>query len=799
VVLAGPWPDTRAVVAPFFLFILPGWALLVALRLDLKSPVELRNPVELIASSFVISVFLMLILRVVLARLSTAIFSHALLDGIAIWTVSLLLVGYLWDTSRDSPRFIVLERWDMAAILLMVLLYAGMAVFVFNATYTPTPDELTYMLNARVFNLTGAIPLVGAGKVWLVNFVDARPLWFISLSSYLLVSAANSEFLSQVLSVFFFAMLVLATYRVGKRVLGGEVGLIAAVLLAVSPSVMIWGSTVLLDLPYALFLTLGYGFFIEAIQLRQGRLQGITFGSLVLAIIAFILSLLIKLADPILPALVYVYFIYLVWKSDIRGKRLVLDVLIVLPSIYLTFDALYNIFTYVIPITSIADLIRPFLPISFFERFFAFFYQGTSYKSGGTLTPLVVLQGIYLAGLAPFLITYPVLFMAIAGIITMIRSAKSDLSKNHAVFSIVVIGVASLLAALFLFSYEIARNVLYIYPFIIIAAAAGFSFSLQKGLKEFILSATGVVVFIYLVESSMLAIGISLGAIPAPSQYTLSLLSLNFLLGVGILTWKVLESSGSADRPVQSTRKWKRLSSPDGLRLVAIAFVCLFSFSQFLVFAQTSPYRSTTNFGGLTAWLNSNVRTGDIIFTNGRETLTSLLNDTTLRALEQGSVRMFPPANSSATALQLIRSSAAAYFIVFKQAEYTDSDSYSPQQFFTEEQLSSTFTDAANYQVYTLSTQASSSLSVLKVSSINSKGAEISGYYTTLWQQGVLLDSCFSPCVFSLKNGETYQLGIASYNGEEFSHWQNDSSTGFETVNVPKTDSELSLTAVFVP
>jgi hypothetical protein len=218
-----------------------------------------------------------------------------------------------------------------------------------------------------------------------------------------------------------------------------------------------------------------------------------------------------------------------------------------------------------------------------------------------------------------------------------------------------------------------------------------------------------------------------------------------------------------------------------------------------LIFTQTSPYRSTSDFSGLTTWLNSHIGTGDILFTNGHEALMSLVNDTTLHSFNQGSIRLLPLANSSTELLKLIKSSAGSYLIVFKQAQYTDTNTYSPEQFFTEEEASNGYVDAPNYQIYSLSSQAASTLSIIKVSTINSKDTQISGFYTTLWQKGTQLDSCFSPCFFSLKNGETYQIAMASYGGENFSHWQNDSSTGLETVNVPNNSSELFLTAVFAP
>ena len=86
--------------------------------------------------------------------------------------------------------------------------------------------------------------------------------------------------------------------------------------------------------------------------------------------------------------------------------------------------------------------------------------------------------------------------------------------------------------------------------------------------------------------------------------------------------------------------------------------------------------------------------------------------------------------------------------------------------------------------VYGCGTPASSTI---YVSTVDSAGHPITGYYTTLWQNGVQLQSCFSSCSFTVSAGQTYQVLASSYGSETFNRWLNDGSTGFETVNVPST------------
>ena len=68
----------------------------------------------------------------------------------------------------------------------------------------------------------------------------------------------------------------------------------------------------------------------------------------------------------------------------------------------------------------------------------------------------------------------------------------------------------------------------------------------------------------------------------------------------------------------------------------------------------------------------------------------------------------------------------------------------------------------------------------------------------TLWQGGVQLDSCFSPCSFTVNNGQTYQVLASSYGSEAFSHWSSGKS-GAATVTTPSNGGAVSLTAVFSP
>jgi len=95
--------------------------------------------------------------------------------------------------------------------------------------------------------------------------------------------------------------------------------------------------------------------------------------------------------------------------------------------------------------------------------------------------------------------------------------------------------------------------------------------------------------------------------------------------------------------------------------------------------------------------------------------------------------------------------------------------------------------------------------STINISTVTPGGTPNIGYHITLWLNGAQIaqiDTCFSYCYFFVTNGQTYQVGAGSNGSETFSHWQNDGSTGLETVSVPTSNNQsyaIQLTAVYTP
>src|SRR2546427_1141892 len=110
-----------------------------------------------------------------------------------------------------------------------------------------------------------------------------------------------------------------------------------------------------------------------------------------------------------------------------------------------------------------------------------------------------------------------------------------------------------------------------------------------------------------------------------------------------------------------------------------------------------------------------------------------------------------------------------------------------------------TTTTATTTSTTSTTTTTLAGFSQISVSTVNSAGAPINGYYTTLWQNGVMLQWCYSPCSFVVSNGQTYQVAVADYGGETFSHWSDGITNIFHTVTLGSISITFSLTAVYPP
>ena len=127
---------------------------------------------------------------------------------------------------------------------------------------------------------------------------------------------------------------------------------------------------------------------------------------------------------------------------------------------------------------------------------------------------------------------------------------------------------------------------------------------------------------------------------------------------------------------------------------------------------------------------------------------------------------------------------------------WTDTGSTDRQRTFTASSGAQTMT--AMYDCGTTTT-TSGGTSTITVSGVSSSGSTMTGYYATLWQNGAMVQSCFTSCSFTVSNGQTYQVAVADYGNEAFSHWSDGTLARFHTVVVPGSATAVSLTAVYSP
>jgi hypothetical protein len=71
------------------------------------------------------------------------------------------------------------------------------------------------------------------------------------------------------------------------------------------------------------------------------------------------------------------------------------------------------------------------------------------------------------------------------------------------------------------------------------------------------------------------------------------------------------------------------------------------------------------------------------------------------------------------------------------------------------------------------SSEGQCSETAIDISSTDSGGNPMAGYYATVSQNGTLLESCFSPCSFPGYAGQTYQISLANYEKVSLARWSN--------------------------
>jgi hypothetical protein len=90
---------------------------------------------------------------------------------------------------------------------------------------------------------------------------------------------------------------------------------------------------------------------------------------------------------------------------------------------------------------------------------------------------------------------------------------------------------------------------------------------------------------------------------------------------------------------------------------------------------------------------------------------------------------------------------------------------------------STTTTTSTSTSTTSSTTSTVSGSSQLNVATQNTAGAALSGYWTQLWQNGVTIDSGYTPSTYTLVNGQLYTIEADGYGSCAFDHWLDNGST----------------------
>lgn len=106
-------------------------------------------------------------------------------------------------------------------------------------------------------------------------------------------------------------------------------------------------------------------------------------------------------------------------------------------------------------------------------------------------------------------------------------------------------------------------------------------------------------------------------------------------------------------------------------------------------------------------------------------------------------------------------------------------------------------TDTELTAVYrNISDPVAGEISTISVSTTDSSGYPVTGYYVSLWQNGTFVKDGFSPTSFAVNNFQTYHVAVADYGTYVFDHWSDGTLARFHEVNTGN-NTTTDLVAVY--
>jgi hypothetical protein len=95
------------------------------------------------------------------------------------------------------------------------------------------------------------------------------------------------------------------------------------------------------------------------------------------------------------------------------------------------------------------------------------------------------------------------------------------------------------------------------------------------------------------------------------------------------------------------------------------------------------------------------------------------------------------------------------------------------------------------------SAPAPSGMTLLSITEVSSNGNPLSGFGVSVWQDGSLVATSFSPNTFLLKDGVQYQVSVSSFGSYTFAQWSDGVTTATRSVTGISTTPTINLVAVY--
>ena len=358
----------RTVLAFPAAYILPGFVL----RL-LTSKSNHEDILCLIVESFVISTIINVVTLSLLILLSTHHYYFLLpLSQLLLVIFSVVLV----KVRHGLPKLSV-SKVDGLIILACFIAYLVTVTLYSLTPRLPTPDETSYIVNARYALLNGKVYAISAGSATsaFAYLIKGRFFWTLLTASFLASTGLKPCF-SHLLGPIFLSMIPLASLPLLPETLRrrGLPKFSLTIVLLTNPLLFYFSGFILNDLAVAFYITFALALFVNSFrQYRFG--ESIDFSKLVLCFTVFFLAMVFIKPNLIVffPMYAVLLFFALRRKNRVVYKRFIY-VLLILPIVYeLLIDVPYNLFVWVLRNEFFAQLFSKFIWVSPIEYFWGLF------------------------------------------------------------------------------------------------------------------------------------------------------------------------------------------------------------------------------------------------------------------------------------------------------------------------------------------------------------------------------------------------------------------------------------------